>query len=43
MNEGNINKAKILFKYLLRQCEKLPPGPQKHYKFQIKQVVITFT
>ncbi|KAL3267729.1 hypothetical protein HHI36_006856 [Cryptolaemus montrouzieri] len=28
---------KQLFKYLMRQCEKLPKGPKEHYKFQIKQ------
>ncbi|XP_045783534.1 LYR motif-containing protein 9 isoform X2 [Maniola jurtina] len=26
-----------LYKYLLRQCEKLPPDACKHYKFAIKQ------
>ncbi|XP_044753919.1 LYR motif-containing protein 9 isoform X2 [Coccinella septempunctata] len=28
---------KRLFKYLLRQCDKLPSGPKQYYKFQIKQ------
>lgn len=28
---------KQLFRYLLRQCDKLPQGPKEHYKFQIKQ------
>lgn len=27
-----------LYKYLLRQCEKLPSDACKHYKFYIKQV-----
>lgn len=26
-----------LYKYLLRQCEKLPPDACKHYKFAVKQ------
>ncbi|CAB3224585.1 unnamed protein product [Arctia plantaginis] len=26
-----------LYKYLLRQCEKLPPDACKHYKFSVKQ------
>lgn len=26
-----------LYKYLLRQCEKLPPDAGKYYKFAIKQ------
>lgn len=28
-----------LYKYLLRQCERLPPDACKHYKFAIKQVI----
>lgn len=32
---------KQLFRYLLRQCDKLPQGPKQHYKFQIKQVRIS--
>lgn len=28
-----------LYKYLLRQCEKLPPDACKHYKFAVKQVL----
>lgn len=26
-----------LYKFLLRQCEKLPPDACKHYKFAVKQ------
>ncbi|CAH2263972.1 jg16383 [Pararge aegeria aegeria] len=26
-----------LYKYLLRQCERLPPDACKHYKFAVKQ------
>jgi tRNASer (uridine44-2'-O)-methyltransferase len=29
---------KVLYKYLIRQCERLPDGPKNHYKFMIKQV-----
>lgn len=32
------NAAKILYKHLIRQCNKLPKGPKEHYKFMIKQV-----
>ncbi|KAJ3625853.1 hypothetical protein MTP99_016392 [Tenebrio molitor] len=28
---------KVLYKYLMRQCERLPDGPKNHYKFMIKQ------
>ncbi|XP_064210669.1 LYR motif-containing protein 9 [Tribolium castaneum] len=28
---------KALYRHLIRQCEKLPEGPQKYYKFMIKQ------
>lgn len=31
------NKALVLYKHLLRQCEKLPKGPKEHYKFMIRQ------
>ncbi|KOB74649.1 Uncharacterized protein OBRU01_08555 [Operophtera brumata] len=27
-----------LYKYLLRQCERLPPDACKHYKFAVRQV-----
>lgn len=30
-----------LYKYLLRQCEKLPIDACKHYKFAVKQVMQT--
>lgn len=30
-----------LYKYLLRQCEKLPLDACKHYKFAVKQVMQT--
>ncbi|CAH0720862.1 unnamed protein product, partial [Brenthis ino] len=26
-----------LYKYLLRECERLPPDACKHYKFAVKQ------
>lgn len=32
------NAAKVLYKYLIRQCQKLPKGPKEHYKFMVKQV-----
>lgn len=35
---GQENGAKILYKHLIRQCNKLPEGPREHYKFMIKQV-----
>lgn len=28
----------VLYKYLMRQCDKLPKGAKQHYKFQIRQV-----
>lgn len=37
---NNVMTSLKLFKYLLRQCEKLPPDASKHYKFAIKQVNI---
>lgn len=39
-NSGSYNRAPlILYKHLMRQCDKLPEGPKQHYKFQIKQVI----
>lgn len=35
---GGENAAKILYKHLMRQCNKLPEGPKQHYKFMVKQV-----
>ncbi|XP_060528282.1 LYR motif-containing protein 9-like, partial [Cylas formicarius] len=32
-----VNPAKKLYKYLLRQCDRLPGDPKKHYRFMIKQ------
>lgn len=32
--------GKKLYKYLLRQSQKLPKGPKEHYQFMIKQVSI---
>ncbi|KAF7284789.1 hypothetical protein GWI33_021548 [Rhynchophorus ferrugineus] len=29
--------GKKLYKYLLRQSQKLPKGPKEHYQFMIKQ------
>ncbi|KAG5898260.1 hypothetical protein JTB14_008605 [Gonioctena quinquepunctata] len=34
-NSGN--KSRILYKYLLRQCQKLPKGSKEHYPFMIRQ------
>ncbi|CAH0556017.1 unnamed protein product [Brassicogethes aeneus] len=31
------NSPKALFKYLIRQCDKLPKGAKEHYQFMIKQ------
>lgn len=31
-----------LYKYLLRQCERLPLDACKHYKFAVKQVMQTY-
>lgn len=33
----NANKALALYKHLLKECEKLPEAPKKHYRFMIKQ------
>lgn len=33
----NANKALALYKHLLRECEKLPEAPGKHYRFMVKQ------
>lgn len=35
----NVMTSIQLYKYLLRQCEKLPPDACKHYKFAVKQVL----
>ncbi|OWR41295.1 hypothetical protein KGM_206059 [Danaus plexippus plexippus] len=29
--------SRLLYKFLLRECEKLPPDACKHYKFAVKQ------
>ncbi|CAG9815628.1 unnamed protein product [Phaedon cochleariae] len=31
------NESRILFKYLIKQCDKLPTGPREHYRFMVKQ------
>lgn len=37
----DINNSKQLYKYLLKECKKLPNGPREHYIFSIKQVSTT--
>lgn len=37
--DSNVMTSLQLFKYLLRQCERLPPDACKHYKFAVKQVI----
>lgn len=37
-SNGNIS-PKSLYKYLLRQCQKLPKGAKDHYTFMVKQVI----
>ncbi|XP_020282067.1 LYR motif-containing protein 9-like [Pseudomyrmex gracilis] len=34
---GTVNTPKQLYKYLLRECEKLPKHTQQFYKHSIKQ------
>lgn len=34
---ATVNKPKQLYKYLLRECEKLPKHTQQFYKHSIKQ------
>lgn len=34
----SIQTSKQLYKYLLRECKKLPLDASKHYKFMIRQV-----
>lgn len=38
-NDSHVVMTSInLYKYLLRQCERLPPDACKHYKYAVKQV-----
>ncbi|KAH0954167.1 hypothetical protein HN011_012398 [Eciton burchellii] len=37
MLNGSINAPKQLYKYLLRECEKLPKHTQQFYKHSVKQ------
>lgn len=34
----SITNGKQLYKYLLKECKKLPEAPRKHYAFALKQV-----
>lgn len=36
-NSKDIMTSLQLYKYLLRECERLPPDACKHYKFAVKQ------
>ncbi|CAH1987586.1 unnamed protein product [Acanthoscelides obtectus] len=36
-NKTAVNKSKELYRYLVRQCAKLPEGANKYYRFMIKQ------
>lgn len=36
--QATCNNSIQLYKYLLRQCQKLPSGPKEHYRHMIKQV-----
>lgn len=39
VNSKIIMTSLQLYKYLLRECERLPPDACKHYKFAVKQVM----
>nr|XP_031835640.1 LYR motif-containing protein 9-like [Nomia melanderi] len=38
LRETALNSPKLLYKFLLRECEKLPKDAQQFYKHSIKQV-----
>lgn len=38
LGSTTVNKPKQLYKYLLRECEKLPKHTQQFYKHSVKQV-----
>ncbi|XP_059480153.1 LYR motif-containing protein 9-like [Neocloeon triangulifer] len=37
MSAQSITCPKVLFRYLMRQCQRLPKGPKEHYQHYIKQ------
>lgn len=40
LGSATVNTPKQLYKYLLRECEKLPKHTQQYYKHSVKQVGI---
>jgi len=38
LSSATVNTPKQLYKYLLRECEKLPKHTQQFYKHSVKQV-----
>ncbi|XP_076244284.1 LYR motif-containing protein 9-like [Calliopsis andreniformis] len=37
LREAALNSPKLLYKFLLRECEKLPKDAQQFYKHSVKQ------
>ncbi|XP_065344836.1 LYR motif-containing protein 9-like [Cloeon dipterum] len=37
MSAQNITCPKVLFRYLMRECQRLPKGPREYYRHFIKQ------
>lgn len=37
LREAALNSPKLLYKFLLRECEKLPTDAQQFYKHSVKQ------